>query len=52
MGWGGGGGRITKRERGVGNEGGWEERGNSNSKTLCYKECTLGSVKNLTTSPC
>ena len=25
---------------------------NSNSKTLFYKDCSLGSVKNLTTSPC
>ena len=23
-----------------------------NSKTLFYKDCSLGSVKNLTTSPC
>ena len=28
------------------------ERENSNSKTLFYKDCSLGSVKNLTTSPC
>ena len=29
-----------------------KERGeNSNSKTLFYKDCSLGSVKNLTTSP-
>ena len=28
------------------------ERENSNSKTLFYKECSLGSVKNLTASPC
>ena len=26
------------------------ERENSNSKTLFYKDCSLGSVKNLTTS--
>ena len=31
----------------------WErERENSNSKTLFYKDCSLGSVKNVTTSPC
>ena len=28
------------------------ERENSNSKTLFYKDCSLGSVKNLTISPC
>ena len=28
------------------------EAENSNSKTLFYKDCSLGSVKNLTTSPC
>ena len=28
------------------------ENSNSNSKTLFYKDCSLGSVKNLTTSPC
>ena len=28
------------------------ERRNSNSKTLFYKDYSLGSVKNLTTSPC
>ena len=28
------------------------ERENSNSKTLFYKDCSLGSVKNLTTCPC
>ena len=27
-------------------------RENSNSKTLFYKDCSLGSVKNLTISPC
>ena len=27
------------------------ERENSNSKTLFYKDCSLGSVKNPTTSP-
>ena len=27
------------------------ETENSNSKTLVYKDCSLGSVKNLTTSP-
>ena len=27
-------------------------RENSNSKTLFYKDCSLGSFKNLTTSPC
>ena len=25
---------------------------NSNSKTLFYKDCSLGSVENLTTIPC
>ena len=29
-----------------------EENSNSNSKTLFYKDSSLGSVKNLTTSPC
>ena len=28
------------------------ERERENSKTLFYKDCSLGSVKNLTTSPC
>ena len=28
------------------------EREKSNSKTLFYKDCSLGLVKNLTTSPC
>ena len=28
------------------------ERERENSKTLSYKDCSLGSVKNLTTSPC
>jgi len=28
------------------------DRENSNSKTLFYKDCRLGSVKNLTTNPC
>ena len=32
--------------------GGERERENSNSKTLFYKDCSLGSVKILTTSPC
>ena len=27
------------------------KRENSNSKTLCYKDCSLGSFKNLTTRP-
>ena len=35
------------REKGKGGEG-----GNSNSKTLFYKDCSLGSIKNLTTGPC
>ena len=34
-----GGGRDGERERG--------ENSNSNSKTLFYKDCSLGSVKNL-----
>ena len=34
-------GRETQREREL-----------SNSKTLFYKDCSLGSVKNLTSSPC
>ena len=29
-----------------------EERERENSKTLFDKDCSLGSVKNLTTSPC
>ena len=28
------------------------EKENSNLKTLFYKDCSLGSDKNLTTSPC
>ena len=28
------------------------ERERESSKTLFYKNCSLGSVKNLTTSPC
>ena len=40
-GGGGGGGR------GVGSR----HRENSNSKTLFYKDCSLGSVRNLATSP-
>ena len=48
---------VKGREKGKGGEGGRErerktERGNSNSKTLFYKDCSLGSVKNLTTGPC
>ena len=43
-----GGGREGEREREGGREG-----GNSNSKSLFYKDWSLGSVKNLsTTSPC
>ena len=41
---GGGGGMREGGERG-----GERERENSNSKTLFYKDCSLGSVKNLTT---
>ena len=37
--------RESERER-------ERERENSNSKTLFYKDCSLVSVKNLTTSPC
>ena len=29
-----------------------KHRENSNLKVLFYKDCSLGSVKNLTTSPC
>ena len=29
-----------------------KKNSNSNSKTLFYKDCSLGSFKNLTTSPC
>ena len=29
-----------------------EEERDSNSKTLFYKDCSLGSVKNLAASPC
>ena len=45
--------RERERERGGGMEGGREGRGggrgrdNSNSKTLFYKDCSLGSVKQL-----
>ena len=46
--------KASERERG--REGGGRERegenSNLNSKTLFYKDCSLGSVKNLTTSPC
>ena len=50
--------RRRKRERERERERGWRpfvavrERENSNSKTLFYKDCSLGSFKNLTTSPC
>ena len=57
--------RETEEEKGGGEAGGggagrWrQETGkrrqmirNSNSKTLFYKDCSLGSDKNLTTSPC
>ena len=44
--------REGERER-KGERGGRErESSNSNSKTLFYKDCSLGSVKNLTNSPC
>ena len=36
--------RLKKREGGGEGE---RERENSNSKTLFYKDCSLGSVKNL-----
>ena len=43
--------RASEREREVGWRGGERERerenSNSNSKTLFYKDCSLGSVKNL-----
>ena len=39
-GGGGGGGGVGSRHR-----------ENSNSKTLFYKDCSLGSVRNLATSP-
>ena len=66
MGERGRGGEEERRERGEGGgrEGGREreregrregrrEGGNSNSKSLFYKDWSLGSVKNLsTTSPC
>ena len=41
-----------ERERGEGEREREREDSNSNSKTLFYKDCRLGSVKNLTTSPC
>ena len=44
-GGGGGGGRAGER-------GGERGGGDSNSKTSFCKNCSLGSVKNLTTSPC
>ena len=37
--------RETDRQR-------QRENSNSNWKTLFYKDCSLGSVKNLTTNPC
>ena len=36
-----------RERRGGGGGGGERERENSNSKTLLYKDCSLGSVKNL-----
>ena len=42
-GGGGGGGREREREK----EGGGGENSNSISKTLFYKDCSLGSFKNL-----
>ena len=41
------GGRASESER----ERERERERDSNSKTLFYKDCSLGSVKNLTTSP-
>ena len=50
---GGGGGGAEREREGVEREGGGREKGgDSNSKTKFYKDCSLGSVKNLTTSPC
>ena len=46
--WGGGGGGGEKKKRRRKKR----ERESSNSQTLFYKDCSLGSVKNLTTSPC
>ena len=44
----GGWGRVSKLTGGGG-----EERENSNSKTLFYKDCSLGLIKTcLITSPC
>ena len=43
---GGGGGRETETETENSNT------NSTNSKTLVYKGCSLGSVKNLTTNPC
>ena len=46
--------RGREIEKGVGGGGGGRQtdRENSNSKTLFYKNCNLGLVKNLTTSTC
>ena len=42
-------GKVTLKSKRIGF--GWErERENSNSKTLFYKDCSLGSVKNLSNS--
>ena len=38
---------ITREAAKIGNK-----NSNSNSNTLFYKDCSLGSAKNLTTSPC
>ena len=43
--------RERERERERERDGGGNGE-NSNSKTLFYKDCSLGSVKNLTASAC
>ena len=42
--------KRKKEETEVGGGGSKSER--EREKTLFYKDCSLGSVKNLTTSPC
>ena len=43
--------RVTQTDRDRDGER-QRQRENSNLKALFYKDCSLGSVKNLTTSPC
>ena len=48
----GGGGRDKERKRWRDGEIEAERGWRKNSKTLFHKDCSLGSVRNLTTSPC